>query len=56
METFSFRLYFCNKVPNNIKQIDNRNQFKRELKNLLISGCYYSFEDYMNDKFFNTGY
>jgi hypothetical protein len=42
---------FHNKLPNSIKQIDNKNQFIRELKNLLINGWYYSTEDYMNDKF-----
>lgn len=33
---------FYNKLPNNIKQLENKNQFIRELKNLLINGCYYS--------------
>jgi hypothetical protein len=42
---------FYNKLPNSIKQIDNKNQFIRELKNLLINWCYYSTDDYMNDKF-----
>jgi hypothetical protein len=42
---------FYNKLPNSIKQIDNKNRFIRELKNLLINGCYYSIDDYMNDKF-----
>jgi hypothetical protein len=28
-----------NKLPNNIKQIENRNHFTRELKKLLIKGC-----------------
>jgi hypothetical protein len=27
---------FYSKLPNNIKQIGNNNQFKKELKNLLI--------------------
>jgi hypothetical protein len=43
---------FYNKFPNSIKQIDNKNQFIRELKNLLINECCYSFDDYMNDNFF----
>jgi hypothetical protein len=47
---------FYNKLPNNIKQIENKNWFKRELKKLLIKGCYYSIEDYMNEKFSNIGY
>lgn len=47
---------FYNKLPNSIKQIDNKNQFIKELKNLLINGCYYSTEDYMNDKFLNIRY
>jgi hypothetical protein len=32
---------FYNKLPNNIKQIENNNQFARELKKLLIKCCYY---------------
>jgi hypothetical protein len=32
---------FYSKLPNNIKQIENNNQFARELKKLLIKGCYY---------------
>jgi hypothetical protein len=39
---------FYNKFPNNIKQIGNNNQFKKELKDLLIKGCYCSVEDYLN--------
>jgi hypothetical protein len=39
---------FHNKLPNNIKQIENNNQFARELKKLLIKGCYYSIQDYFN--------
>ncbi|PNF31582.1 hypothetical protein B7P43_G00791 [Cryptotermes secundus] len=46
---------FYNKLPNSIKQLDNKNQFIRELKNLLINRCYYSIDDYMNDKFCNAG-
>jgi hypothetical protein len=33
---------FYNKLPNNIKQTGNNNQFKKELKDLLNKGCYYS--------------
>jgi hypothetical protein len=47
---------FYNKLPNNIKQIENKNQFTRELKKLLIKGCYYSIEDYLNEEFSNIGY
>jgi hypothetical protein len=32
---------FYNKLPNNIKHTENNNQFARELKKLLIKGCYY---------------
>jgi hypothetical protein len=46
---------FYNKLPN-IKQIENKNQFTRELKKLLIKGCYYSTEDYFNEEFSNIGY
>jgi hypothetical protein len=31
---------FYNKLPN-IKQIENKNQFTRELKKFRIKGCYY---------------
>jgi hypothetical protein len=47
---------FYNKLPNNIKQIENKNQFTRELKKLLVKGYYYSIEDYLNEEFSNTGY
>jgi hypothetical protein len=47
---------FYNKLPNNIKQIENNNQFARELKKLLIKGCYYSIQDYLNEEFSATGY
>jgi hypothetical protein len=44
-------------MPNNsIKQMGNKNQFKKELKDLLIKGCYYSIEDYLNEEFYNIGY
>jgi hypothetical protein len=33
---------FFNKLPNNIKQTGNDNQFKKEVKDLLIKGFYYS--------------
>jgi hypothetical protein len=32
---------FYNKLPNNMKQIGNNNQFKKELKDLLIKGFYF---------------
>jgi hypothetical protein len=47
---------FYNKLPNNIKQITNNNQFARELKKLLIKGCYYSMQEYLNEEFSITGY
>jgi hypothetical protein len=31
---------FYNKLPKNIKQIDNKNQFTRVLKKFLIKGCF----------------
>jgi hypothetical protein len=49
------RLFF-NKLPNKVKQIENKNQFTRELKKLLIKGCYYSVEDFLNEKFSNIDY
>jgi hypothetical protein len=47
---------FCNKLPNNIKQIEKNNQFARELKKLLIKGCYYLIQDYLNNEFSTIGY
>jgi hypothetical protein len=47
---------FHNKLPDNIKQIENNNQFARELKKLLIRECYYSIQDYLNEEFSTTGY
>jgi hypothetical protein len=47
---------FYNKLPNNIKQIENNNQFARELKKLLIKGCYYSIQDYLNEEFSTIAY
>jgi hypothetical protein len=32
------------------------NQFARELKKLLIKGCYYSIQGYLNEEFSTTGY
>jgi hypothetical protein len=52
------RCIFYNKLPNNIlvKQICNNNQFKKELKNLLINRCYCSVDDYLNEEFCNICY
>jgi hypothetical protein len=36
--------------------MENKNQLTRELKKLLIKGCYYSTEDYLNEELSNTGY
>jgi hypothetical protein len=47
---------YYNKLPNNIKQIENINQFKKKLKELLIKRCYYSIDDYLNEDFLETGY
>jgi hypothetical protein len=44
------------KLPNNIKQIGYNNQFKKELKDLLILGGYYSAEDCLNVEFCNIDY
>jgi hypothetical protein len=44
------------KLPNNRKKIGYYNQFKKELKGLLTKGCYYSTEEYLNEKFCNIGY
>jgi hypothetical protein len=45
---------FYNKLPNNIKQIgSNNNQLKKELKDFLIKGSYYSTEDYFNEELCN---
>jgi hypothetical protein len=45
-----------NKLPNNIKGIGNNILFKKELKNLLIKGCYYSVEGYFNEELSTVGY
>jgi hypothetical protein len=47
---------YYNKLPNNIKQIENINKFKKKLKDLLIKGCYYSIDDYLNEDFLEIGY
>jgi hypothetical protein len=39
-----------------IKQIENNNQFARELKKLLIKGCYYSIQEYLNEEFSTIRY
>jgi hypothetical protein len=33
----------------------NNNQFARELKKLIIKGCYYSIQEYLNNEFSNIG-
>jgi hypothetical protein len=52
----SLGTFFYNKLPNNIKQITNNNQLARELKKLLIKGCYYSIQEYLNEEFSIIGY
>jgi hypothetical protein len=47
---------FYNKLPKNIKEIKNKNQFTRELKKLLTKRCYYSTDDYLKDDFSDIGY
>jgi hypothetical protein len=39
---------FYNKLCNNIIEIGNNSQFKKELRDVLIKGCNYSIEDYLN--------
>jgi hypothetical protein len=46
---------FYNKFANT-KQIVNKNQFKKELKDLHIKGCYYLIANYLNEEFYNIGY
>jgi hypothetical protein len=46
---------FYNKLPAYIKQIKDKSLFRRKLKQLLINGCYYYTEDFMNDDFTCTG-
>jgi hypothetical protein len=40
-----------NKLPAHIKLIRDDQLFKRKLKELLLKGCYYSIEEYVNDDF-----
>jgi hypothetical protein len=47
---------YYNKFSNNNKQIENINQFKKKLKELLIKGCYNTIEDYLNEDFSYIGY
>jgi hypothetical protein len=42
---------FYNNLSNNIKRTENNKRFKKELKGLLIKGCYYSTEHYINEEF-----
>jgi hypothetical protein len=48
-----FKLY--NKLPAHIKGISDGWLFKKKLKELLIKGCYYSTDEFMNDDFCHTG-
>jgi hypothetical protein len=45
---------FYNKLHAYIEQIKDNPLFKRKLKQLLINGCYYSIEDFINDDFTGT--
>jgi hypothetical protein len=47
---------FHNKLPNNIKLIGNNIHCKKDLKDLLSKGSYYSIEDYLNEEFSNVNY
>jgi hypothetical protein len=47
---------YNNKLPNNIKQIENINQFKKKFKELPIKGCHYTIEDYLHEDFSGIGY
>jgi hypothetical protein len=42
---------FYNRLPAHIKQIKDNLLFRRQLKQFLIKGCYYSVEEYMCDDF-----
>jgi hypothetical protein len=42
---------FYNRLPAHIKLIKDNLLFRRQLKQLLIKGCYYSVEEYMCDDF-----
>jgi hypothetical protein len=45
---------FYNKLTAYIKQIKDNPLFKKEIKQLLINGCHYSIEDFINDDFTDT--
>jgi hypothetical protein len=47
---------FYNKLPNIIKQVGNNNQFIKELKDVLMKGCYDATEDYLNEECCNIVY
>jgi type IV secretory pathway VirB4 component len=47
---------FYNKLPNNIKQIENKKPVYKGIEKLLIKGCYYLTEDHLNEEFSNIGY
>lgn len=48
---FSMGVKVYNKLPKAIKQIENINNFKTKLKHFLIFKCYYTIDEYFNDKF-----
>jgi hypothetical protein len=45
-----------NELRNIKKQAGNNSQFQNELKYVLIKGCYYSTEEYLNEEICNIGY
>jgi uncharacterized protein YutD len=49
-------LSVLHKLCNNIKEMRNNSQFKKELRDVLIKGCYYSIGDYLIEEFYNIGY
>lgn len=42
------RIY--NKIPHEIKFEESHNKFHNKLKKLLLSKCYYSVDEFLNDK------
>ncbi|CAK1597777.1 unnamed protein product [Parnassius mnemosyne] len=46
---FCLSIPIYNKIPNDIKKINNIQTFKKSLKTLLINKSYYSINEYLND-------
>ena len=41
-------LYLYNHLPGNLKLLSNKNNFHSELRKFLVSGCFYSVEEFIN--------